>query len=247
MKLRILLLFVALACVGQTMHRRFLIAPVPVSSGPWTPSNSIGLAYWWVATDLASNAPVSSWADRIQGKTFTQGTAASKPTNYHGGLVGVRFNGGQYLSTTGFLIRSNFTDSFAFILALDSETATMRAIVTDDGTYGIFKYNSADQPFYCRLSGGALFACPLNVIWDVVASGTATNDIYYSNSITAKITTLQSEVRNDITVSVMGRRSTVNYLLGRVVEFMVWTNTRLSQADVQKIHTYGTNLYGYSP
>lgn len=227
-------------------HRRAINAPISA----WTPQSITTIRYYWVSEDLATNANVGAWTDRIQGNVAGQGDTSLRPTNY---ALGMYFNGSSFYLTNNPIFKMTnavYTNSQSVFLILipNSAPTTFGFMlgssnsVTGDG----FGNRDIAKWFVSGDAGSSTFdAYADGVACDVSFTATNQLNIYYTNGVVASGPTSNQGVwRDQQFIGVLNTMS--GYYKGYIREIIIFSNT-LDSAQITMLHKYATNKYGYSP
>lgn len=244
-----LALFVAcgIKCRGQ-----FLLDPYRFASAPsFTPADLPSLTYWWVYTDIPTNdVIVTNWPARVGASTFEQASAALRPTNT---TTGVYFNAGTRL-TNNPLATVNLTvgtkASLWLVLAPETSAAGVGSVVSDQTGDHPAIYTETDNQWstaFWANGGGAgnLGAYLSGTNYDIAITFTnlGINVVYTNNAVLRA--NASGGPYNENQRFIGGDPFGSNFR-GRIREFAIF-NDVLTASDVSDLHSYATNLYGYSP
>ena len=238
----VLLLFLA---TGLWTWGQFLIDPYRFVQ-PFTPESLPTIRYYWVASDLIVDAPVTNWIDRIAGFGLGQATVANQPTNTASGVyfVGTPIhltNSPQFTEITG------TTGSVWVVFSADTPASTLGAIVAGSsaGGRGIYAVNDGTL----KVFGGVG-----TVVFGTYVSGTAmdvaigitspSTNAFWTNGLLATVATAGQIFNNDVKFA--GKDGFADYYKGEILEIAFFTGL-LTATEVANLHNYATNIYGYSP
>lgn len=232
----------------EPIWKKLLAVPNPTS--PMTPLTiEPTLEYWWVSSDNASNAVVTSWADRIKGLINTNGNASVRPTN--ASLIGVHFDRslGQFLTNSGMhqLNTSPRKESYFFVvqreingncdILIPAPTATSVGFGFD-GIGDIRCYDSAHQYAGPFIPTGKMTDIILMTSFDGVSVET---NIFYTNGVvwSAGDNVVNYPGSKPASVGKGGSGVYPGYLteLGRA------TNLWFTGVQISNLHYYFTNTY----
>lgn len=239
---KIVLLLCLLCFDADAQHRRWLIAPKPSSGGadPMT----FGIAHRWIFTNIVTD-PVSDWVDIVQGNTLYQSPGPAQPDLTTNGLFFSDWNG-EFLAATNFVFTmAGGTNDFFVLIGAVTNTGvsgtflgaiTHRLLGHDNTGTWITPFNE---------TYGSVVA---NQFYDLAFGRqySGTNAQYYTNGTPALLSTNIALVWDIKRVGSSGGGG--GWLDGFIKEMIHWTNVgAFSDAQVQMIHKYATNAYGYSP
>ena len=246
MKTFLLLLCLCLPAFGQLEAKKKSAGSLTgVSPTPFSPSNIVGLVYWWVASDLSLNNPVASWVDRGPYSSYAlQATSGSRPTN---SVLGVRFNGAQYIDITNLVWSPHTNNSYFFVIRPDAASGGVDRFVmaesynTGSAGLGLLTDN--------RWFVNSYISTPLaaGVVCDLIGTYLQTTNTFYTNGVLASISTANESPQTMVGIGTRRDSPGDNYYRGYIQEIAIWTNKSLTAPDLANLHYYATNTYGFSP
>lgn len=219
-----------------------------LATGPFTPRSLPGLGYWWVFSDMPTNINVTNWVDRIQSSVWTnKNTDASRPTN---SSLGVHFkrSSQQWLTNE---LKAVFDTNSSHFLILERTTAGGFQDILDcknTGDSELMMFNDNKLTWW----GGAQQADgvpPLSAFFDFCfMPSLAENKIrWYTNGLASNTNNSTAIPANFCSWGWLGGIAFSGYFDGYIKEILIWTNRVLSSSEIAQLHTYYTNLYGYTP
>lgn len=260
------LLMLSLSAFGQAFTpRRPFIYSVPTTNVPPGPGNIPGLAYWWVASDVATNGvPVTNWVDRIQGAVMhnlgtNQPTCPTTNAVYFNGngiltnLPGISMNVPVVIMVLYNKDNSGDADQMLFN---DENPVNFSkgGIVVNQNKYLIQYYGGSGSQISDALATGRI-----NELVIFPTNAVNTSPRVWTNSIPTQYTYNESG-HNNISLRAFGGdryTDTISFgqyrLHGYLYELAFWTNSWagisnvFNSTTISNIHWYGTNTYGYSP
>lgn len=252
-----ILLLLSLTAFGQAFTpRRPFIPQVAGASGPQSPTNFAGLAYYWVASDTliqGTNVTITNWVDRIQGLIWTNETAGSRPVNSTNGIY---FDGSTWMTNSGMILPTVSDNGWYFIIERTAQTDWWNTFLSRQGQDGGFvfgdgihspKYIALRGPSSTELAGSAV---PTNKFMTLFlnAHSTAFTSQFATNGVAALQNFSDNTGPGNFT-NVLGRNGTVAFgyrFTGYIQEIAVWTNQVTTNAWIP-LNSYATNTYLYSP
>jgi hypothetical protein len=241
------LLLILLSVVG--LNAQFLLDPYRFAGASFTPEDVPTLTYWWVFTDIdTNNVIVTNWPARVGGSTFEQASSALRPTNT---ATGVYFGGGTRL-TNNPLATINFVAaskaSVWFVLTPETPVSALGTIISDQtGDHGIYTESDNEWSAAFFSSGGAGSLAPFANGSTVDLSLVYTNvgiNAFYTNAVFMKA--LAAGVMYDQNQRFIGADPFGDNFKGKIREFAIFSDI-LTTNEIAQLHTYATNLYGYTP
>lgn len=198
----------------------------------FTPLDVPGLAYWWVASDVATNQFVTNWVDRIQGATMYQTLSARRPYPSTNAVI---FSGGQILTNdigfqqsypVAYFVKMSFAHNGVTFQTVINDLADTSSgpqgmlINTDDGIYQNMagSVTAASGPLLINRSFSFLTipTNPPGTYGLVYTNGVATGLQWNENGVSIiKLRAFGGNTRSDPPDS---------FLNGAIHEIAVWTN-----------------------
>lgn len=249
-----ILLLSCLPCFAQFGVEQpiFQLASVAAIEDP----TEIGNLYrWWVASDVATGQTVSNQlSDRVVGSKLWQMNTTLSPTN---SASGIYFSGSTYL--TNDMYAGGVGDYDVPTAASSYNTGTLFMVIAPSGAAGEEQLlslgatdnrgpgmNGTNFRYTGLISGGpnSIFAIAAGATCEVTMVWSNKVLFYYTNSILCSTKT--TATYDNFTWGAMGRGA-LGYYKGYVREVGWYTNQVFGQTDIDKLHKYLTNTYGYSP
>jgi methionine-rich copper-binding protein CopC len=216
----------------------------------WTPQQLSGRVLWLDASDATSvvlnGAAVSQWNDKsANGRSVSQGTAASQPAYVSSGLNGmsvVRFDGANDALLGGVVFASGNSSSVLCVLKYNNATSANQSIYSnEDGTYGTPAIYLQANAGTVRLYGGVY-----------ASDGTYTSGQVEINAVSRGPATATGNMWRDgsqvLTNATIGTNTTNRgFLLGSLVSSLfgnfdlaelIALDGEISAADRQKTEGY---------
>lgn len=238
-----LIITTAVLLLPWLAHGQLLIDPYRFST-PFTPASLPTIRHWWIHSDLVADAPITNWIARISGFGLGQASVILRPTN---SSTGVHFPGTLFLTnspsfnevvgTTGSVwvcITPITPASFGGIVAGSSGAG--RGIFTTSGNVFRVFGESGSPTFGAFVSGNAL---------DIAIGITSVStNAFWTNGVLNSVQAAGAIFNNDVNFA--GKDGSGLFYNGRIREIAFFTGL-LTATEVANLHTYATNLYGYTP
>ncbi len=257
-----LLLFLCLSASAQPFNAATglpFLAPNAVTSvvvTNWAPTNiASGLSYWWVSSDVPTNTAVLSWTDRVQQLVWTNGNAATRPTNSSSGVHFVRASSTILTNNPAMLITigaNNDVNTHFVILNQGSHVAEMMLGITGVetpcerfGSGGNICYFQSPSDICCNF--GNLVGTLGDLCVSAFSQGGHVNPsfTFYTNAVPCNTNSAPGVSSQGSWNSVGGDAGT-GFFDAFVKEVIIYTNT-LTLLQVSNVHYYATNTYHYAP
>lgn len=252
----LLLLLSCLVAMGQPspINRRAMVISGLATGFPSIVQN--GLAYYWVASDVAVGSTISNqWADRIQGM-LSQNNVSAGPTNAAiGSGAGVWFDSTkpQWLSNDVASVAAPQVAAWWFIVKPTGTISDHQYIMDQQGTDAAeisiksssFMAGTAQNNFTAAISA--------NNIYDVFVISTNNGGTYvaiYTNGVTGQVgvqSTTDSVVHQWRLWGTSQAHNTALSYHGYLMEAAYYTNYFPTAADITKNHTRSKAIYGNGP
>lgn len=253
----ILALPASLFSQGFTYRRPFVLTSA--STATTNPAYLDHMWHYWVASDLATNAPVGEWHDRYTSLILSNSVSAQTPTN--------SFTNGVWFSGSTFL-----TNKPAYNPGWQAGTTN---VVTMLGVFsGYAPASWWTQPFPCDSNDGysgngmgIIFLNNDHTLFLATSSGSQTYGNFADNQPIDVVVTWTNNIPNPIEtvytngvlalsttngsgagwVGTVGYSQGVGFFYNGWIQEYGWATNTFSLSDVTSYHTYATNKYHYTP
>jgi hypothetical protein len=251
------LIFALLAGCWVASGQTFIGLPFrPLSSGGVPGPQSIShLRFYWVSTDMTTNATVGVWTDRIQSQNIVS-TNVGVPTNYS---AGVYFNGSnqRLVITNPFTWSAGTSTGSVWMVmqpqlgASDFASIMAAAVSPFDTSVGYGPMTRTSGVLHWSADGGSAnwgsFVENQVIDWSAQFYLTNTSQIW-TRITTNNVQAMDSNLNvPSLYVRQIGWRSDISrFYKGYIKEIAFFTNV-LTHAEITTLHTYATNTYNFTP